>query len=81
MLPNCRHLTEKYVEFMDNLTIPVRYLFKNLKYTASSIKDIAYPATVRHWSSAAILIGWLVGIKCFRAIFSSGPTCNCAVAK
>lgn len=33
-----------------------------------------HPATVRHWSSAAIRVGWLVGMRCFRANISLLPS-------
>lgn len=33
-----------------------------------------HPATVRHWSSAAMRVGWLVGMRCFRANISFFPS-------
>lgn len=35
---------------------------------------LTHPATVRHWSSAAIRVGWLVGMRCFRANISLLPS-------
>lgn len=37
-----------------------------------------HPATVRHWSSAAMRVGWLVGMRCFRANISLLPSRNWA---
>lgn len=37
-----------------------------------------HPATARHWSSAAMRVGWLVGMRCFNANISVLPSCICA---
>lgn len=42
---------------------------------------ITHPATVRHWSSAAIRTGWLVGMRCFNANILFDPSVICASAK